>query len=148
MKKGPRKRLFFVLFMALTLIILFSACQEQDQKLVIVPEQEEYQVGISSSAGITLTAQADRSLKNDVLIFHWMTSEGTFLKWQKAGHPRELGQDVRTNEHKMIWAPTDGVPVGEVFVITLQVESSDGGEVLAETSIQIEQRKEDIYRVQ
>lgn len=142
------KRYLIPIFMIVILFIL-SSCSESNPGLYINPEIYEYTPAMSSTPGIGLIASFQRDLKNKNYKFHWLTEQGTFLTWHEDGKGRIeiLGNDVKTNVHKVYWA-TGGERIKESsFKVYLKVENIDTEEVIYETSIEILQNESGYFSI-
>jgi autotransporter adhesin len=104
---------------------------------------------MSSTPGIGLVASFQRDLKNKNYKFHWLTEQGTFLTWHEDGKGRIeiLGNDVKTNVHKVYWATGGERIKGSSFKIYLKVENIDTEEVMYETSIEILQNESGYFSI-
>lgn len=143
------KKLGMIMFLMFLLIGL-GGCGEEDPVLYINPEITEYSPNMSSTPGIPLLGVFTLDLKNSDLQFHWVAEEGTFLMWHNEGHGRieDLGNDVMTNVHKMYWSTGTGESISEKsFTIYLSVEDIYTSEIIAETSIQIDQKEEGYFTI-
>ncbi len=131
-------------------IILIAACGDRDSRLSITPEIDEYTPAMSSVPGIGLIAGFSRDLKNKDYKFHWVAERGTFLKWHDGGKGRieVLGNDIKTNEHKVYWTVDPDENISEKsFLVYLTVEEIDTSEVMYETSIRIDQDREGYFSI-
>lgn len=70
-----------------------------------------------------------------------LLNRGLFLTWQES-QINILGKDIITNEQKVYWS-LDSIEELEAssFKIYLLIEDNDSSKVIAQTSIQIEQKE-------
>jgi len=132
------------------IVLSFVGCLEQKIGLSIKPEIYEYNLNMSSSPGIPLIAQFTRDLKNKGYKYHWVAEQGAFLKWQNEGKGRleVLGNDIKTNEHKVYWVVDFDKEIKETsFEVRLTIEEIDTGKVMYEASIQIDQQQQGYFTI-
>jgi len=131
-------------------ILLLPGCATSNPVLSINPGLSEYSPAMSSVPGLELISVLTLDLKNSDVKYHWIAEQGTFLTWhdEGKGQVQELGDDIRTNLHKVYWSIGTGVDISvKSFQILLTVEKIDTGEVIAKTSLEIKQKKPGIFTV-
>lgn len=139
-----------ILAYALILLMAIAGCSLEDSRLSIHPEIYEYTPTMSSVPGIALTASFQRDLKNKNYKFHWVAEQGIFLTRHDDGKGRieALGNDIRTNVHKVYWTVNPDRAIKEdSFKVYLSVEHIDTNEIMYETYIVILQQKEGYFSI-
>lgn len=150
--KAMRNKKLVILVLLFLLVLSFAGCADKKAGLSIKPEIYEYSPMMSSTPGIPLIAQFTRDLKNKNYKYHWVAEQGTFLKWndkgQGMGSIAVLGNDIKTNVHKVYWTVDydDEIKVAS-FKVHLTIEELDTGKVMYEASIQIDQQKEGYFTI-
>ena len=125
--------------------VILAGCAKQPSALSILPEIRDYNLAMSSTPGIPLTAVYTRDLKNSNYKYHWVAEEGTFLKWNDSGgfgRVDVLGPDVLTNLHKVFWTMDSGKPIQKsAFQVRLTVEEVGTGTIVDEARLEIHQNE-------
>lgn len=142
-----------LLCLLLATITPLTACTKAANPLSIKPEILEYSPFMSSTPGIPLEANLTRDLKNKNYVYHWSTEEGTFLKWHNIsvgkGRVETLGNDIKTNEHKVFWSVDPNHEIeAKAFQVLLTIEALDTGNVVYETSLEIKQDKPGYFEIE
>ena len=143
-----RKIISVVLFIAI--ILSLPGCSQKKMEVFIKPEIDEYSPIMSHVPGIPLNAVFNSSLSNKNLKYHWIAEQGVFLKWQEQGVGKihVMGNDIKINEPKIYWTVDIDKKISESsFKIFLKVEDINSLETLAETSIEIVQKREGFFTV-
>lgn len=138
---------FISIILLSSIFFSLSGCGDKKIDVYINPGIKEYSPIMSSVPGIPLNAEFNSSTKNENIKFHWVTEQGTLLKWQQDnGKINILGKDIKINEQKVYWSvATEEKIKKSPFKIYLTIEDNDSSKIIAETSIQIEQNKEGFY---
>jgi hypothetical protein len=142
-----------VAILLITIIFCLAGCKENDKGPVlwINPGITEYWTYMSSTPGIELTAAFTLDLKNSDFKYHWVADQGTFLMWhgneKGMGRIEDLGNDIKTNVHKLYWSAGSEAISEKSFTIHLTIEDNNTAEVIAETNIQIEHPEEGYFTI-
>ncbi|MBU3113588.1 hypothetical protein [Clostridium lacusfryxellense] len=139
---------FISLLLIFTAFLSLSGCSDKKIKVSINSGIIEYSPTTSSVPGIPLNAIFKTNIKNENVKFHWVTEQGTFLKWQQDnGIINILGKNIKTNEQTLYWSVVPNEKIEKSFKIYLIIEDIDSSKVISEARIQIEQNKEGLFLV-
>lgn len=82
---------------------------------------------------------------------HWVVEQGSFLMWhgndKGMGRIEDMGNDIYTNVHKLYWSEGAEAISQKSFSIYLTIEDINTAEVIAETSIRIDNPEEGYFTI-
>jgi hypothetical protein len=129
--------------------IIYQKVPDNKIEVTINSEINKYSPLMSSTPGMPLVADFIPSIKEERIIYHWITEQGTFLDWKRDnGMINILGKDIKNSEQRIYWSvdPNEEIKISP-FRIYLKIENSDTLKIIYKTSIEIEKNKDGFFYV-
>jgi hypothetical protein len=120
------------------------------EEVTIQTDRDVYIPIMSSAVGIGLIPVYTLESPPETVQLHWHTDYGYFVAWDSPDFKVDLlGTEVINNGEKIYWSYDPGEMGAEkpLFEISLQIEDTQSGQVLAETSLKIGWEDQDTARV-
>lgn len=129
--------------------ILHQHFQETSpEKVKIQTDRDSYTSIMSSTVGIGLVPIYISERDTETVKFHWRTNYGHFVTWEPPEHKViMLGIEVINNGEKIYWSYNEMSEKKPSVQISLTVEDTISGDLLAESCLEIDWKDQHIAKV-